>query len=103
LGLLAPIAWRLLLLRTLEREAPATPAIDLLDPLILEALAAKLREIREPKALPPHPTVANVMQGIARLGGHHQSNGPPGWQLLWYGFQCLLSYADGFIAARSST
>ena len=103
LGLLAPIAWRLLLLRTLEREAPATPAIDLLDPLILEALAAKLREIREPKALPSHPTVANVMQGIARLGGHHQSNGPPGWQLLWYGFQCLLSYADGFIAARSST
>jgi hypothetical protein len=103
LGLLAPIAWRLLLLRTLEREAPATPATNLLDPLLLEALAAKLREIREPKALPTHPTVADVIQGIARLGGHHQSNGPPGWQLLWYGFQYLLSYADGFIAARSPT
>jgi hypothetical protein len=98
LGLLAPIAWRLLLLRTLEREAPDTPATDVLDPLLLEALAAKLREIREPKALPPNPTVADFMQGIARLGGHHKSNGPPGWQLLWYGLQYLLAYADGFIA-----
>jgi hypothetical protein len=102
LGLLAPIAWRLLLLRTLEREAPSTPATDVLDPLLLQALAAKLREIREPKVLPSQPSVADVMRGIARLGGHHQSNGPPGWQLLWYGFQYLLSYADGFIAAKTS-
>jgi len=103
LGLLAPIAWRLLLLRTLEREAPSTPATDVLDPILLEALVAKLREIREPKIPPPNPTVADFMQGIARLGGHHASNGPPGWQLLWYGFQYLLSYADGFIAAKSIT
>lgn len=103
LGLLAPIAWRLLLLRTLEREAPSTPATDVLDPLILQALAAKLREIREPNVLPAAPSVADVMRGIARLGGHHESNGPPGWQLLWYGFQYLLSYADGFIAAKTST
>ena len=103
LGLLAPIAWRLLLLRTLEREAPSTPAVDVLDPLLLEALAAKLKEIREPKPLPPNPTVADFMRGVARLGGHHKSNGPPGWQLLWYGFQYLLSFAGGFIAARSAT
>jgi transposase-like protein/DDE family transposase len=103
LGLLAPIAWRLLLLRTLEREAPSTPAADVLDPFLLDALVAKLREIREPKLPPPNPTVADFMQGIARLGGHHASNGPPGWQLLWYGFQYLLSYADGFIAGRSLT
>jgi hypothetical protein len=103
LGLLAPIAWRLLLLRTLEREAPSAPAKDVLDPLLLDALAAKLREIREPKPLPPDPSVADFMRGIARLGGHHKSNGPPGWQLLWYGFQYLLSYGSGFIAGRSRT
>lgn len=103
LALLAPIAWRLLLLRTLEREAPSTPATDIVDPILLEALAAKLKEIREPKPLPPNPTVADLMRGIARLGGHHKSNGPPGWQLLWYGFQGLLSYAAGFIAAKSIT
>lgn len=101
LALLAPIAWRLLLLRTLEREAPSTPAKDVLDPILLEALAAKLREIKEPKALPSEPSVADFMQGIARLGGHHKSNGPPGWQLLWYGFQYLLTFGSGFILARS--
>lgn len=103
LGLLVPIAWRLLLLRTLEREAPSTAAVAVFDPLVLEALAVKLREIREPKPLPPDPTIADVFRGIARLGGHHKSNGPPGWQLLWYGFQYLLSFAAGFIAARSDT
>jgi hypothetical protein len=103
LALLAPIAWRLLLLRTLEREAPSTPAKDVLDPLLLDALAAKLREIKEPKALPSDPTVADFMQGIARLGGHHKSNGPPGWQLLWYGFQYLLAFGSGFILARSQS
>jgi hypothetical protein len=102
LGLLAPIAWRLLLLRTLEREAPATPAKDVLDPLLLDALAAKLRELREPKPLPQDPSVADFMRGIARLGGHHKSNGPPGWQLLWYGFQYLLTYGSGFILGRST-
>lgn len=103
LALLAPIAWRLLLLRTLEREAPSTPAKDVLDPVLLEALAAKLREIKEPKALPSEPSVADFMRGIARLGGHHKSNGPPGWQLLWYGFQYLLTFGSGFILARSQT
>ena len=75
LGLLAPIAWRLLLLRTLEREARATPAHAVFDPLVIEALALKLREIREPKPLPPAPTIADFFRGIARLGGHHKSNG----------------------------
>lgn len=101
LGLLAPVAWRLLLLRWLERNAPETPAVGVLEPILLEALAARLRHIKEPKPLPPNPTVADVMRGIARLGGHHKSNGPPGWQLLWAGFQDLLTWGAGFIAARS--
>lgn len=102
LGLLSVIAYRLLLLRTLERTAPATRAAEIMDPLLLEALAARLKHIREPNPLPPSPTVADVMKGIARLGGHHKSNGPPGWQLLWFGFQDLLSWAAGFIAGRST-
>jgi hypothetical protein len=102
LGLVAVIAWRLLLLRALEREAPQTAASEVIDPLLLEALAARLRDIKEPKALPPQPTVADVMRGVARLGGHHKSNGPPGWQLLWYGFQDWLMWAAGFIAGKSN-
>jgi hypothetical protein len=103
LGLLAVVAYRLLLLRTLERTAPDTPAAEVLDPMLLEALAARLRKIREPKPFPSNASVADVMKGIARLGGHHKSNGPPGWQLLWAGFQDLLTWAAGYTAGRSAT
>ena len=103
LGLLAVLAYRLLLLRTLERSAPQTPAIEAVDPILLEALAARLRQIGEKKPFPDQATVADLMKGIARLGGHHKSNGPPGWQLLWFGFQDLLMWAAGFIAARTTT
>jgi hypothetical protein len=100
LGLLAVIAWRLLLLRALERQAPQTPAAEIIDDTLLEALAARLKHIKEPKPLPLNPTIADVMKGIARLGGHHKSNGPPGWALLWHGLQDWLSYAAGFIAGK---
>ncbi len=101
LGLLAPIAYRLLLLRALERQAPQTPASKVLEPVVLEALAARLKHIGERKPLPSSPTVADIMAAIARLGGHNKSNGPPGWKLLWRGFGDLLLWTSGFIAGRS--
>ena len=103
LGLLAVIAWRLLLLRALEREAPLTPAIEVVDLSLLEALAARLKHIKEPKPFPANPTVADVLKGIARLAGHHKSNGPPGWALLWHGLQDWLTYAAGYIAGKFRT
>lgn len=103
LGLLAVIAWRLLLLRWLERHAPDAPANVVLEPLLIEALAARLRYIREPRPLPSEPTVADIMRGIARLGGHHKSNGPPGWQLLWAGLHDLLTWGAGFVAGKSAS
>ena len=103
LAILAVIAWRVLLLRTLERNAPDTPADVVLAPLLIEALAARLRDIREPKALPPDASVSDVFKGIARLGGHIESNGPPGWQVLWRGYQDLLTWGGGYIRAKSIT
>ena len=43
------------------------------------------------------------MRGIARLGGHRESNGPPGWQLLWRGLHDLLMWGAGYAAAKSAT
>jgi hypothetical protein len=103
LGILSVIAYRLLLLRWLERTAPDAPATTVLEPVLIEALAARLRHIREPKPLPPNPTVADLMRGIARLGGHHKSNGPPGWQILWRGLHDLLLWGAGFAAGKSAT
>jgi hypothetical protein len=103
LAIVAIIAWRLLLLRSLERTAPETSASDVIDPRLLEALAARLRDIREPKALPTNPSVADAFAGIARLGGCIKSNGPPGWQVLWRGYQDLLTWGGGYIRAKSIT
>ena len=103
LGLLSVIAWRLLLLRWLERNAPDAPATSVLEPVLIEALGARLRHIREPRPFPVHATVADVMRGIARLGGHHKSNGPPGWQLLWTGLHDLLMWGAGFVAGKTAT
>jgi hypothetical protein len=101
LAIVAVIAWRLLLLRSLHRSRPDEPATAVADPLLLDALAARLKDIREPKPLPSAPTVSDLMNGIARLGGHITSNGPPGWQVLWRGYQDLLNWGGGFIRGRS--
>jgi hypothetical protein len=101
LAIISIIAWRLLLLRALQRDQSHRPATDVVEPILLEALAANLVKNREPKRLPDNPTVADLMTGIARLGGHITSNGPPGWQVLWRGYQDLLLFADGYILAKS--
>lgn len=103
LGIVAVIAWRLLLLRALERKRPNTPACEVIDPALIEALGARLKDIREPQPLPVKATVADIMKAIARLGGHHKSNGDPGWQLLWSGFQDWLFYAAGYLRGKSAT
>jgi hypothetical protein len=103
LAIVAVIAWRLLLLRSLERQNSQLPATEIVPPQLLAALAARLRENREPKPLPTNPTVADLMTGIARLGGHITNNGPPGWQVLWRGYQDLLTWGGGFIRGRSIT
>jgi hypothetical protein len=103
LAIISILAWRLLLLRALQRDQSDRAATDVVEPLLLEALAAKLVKNREPKRLPDNPPVSDLMTGIARLGGHITSNGPPGWQVLWRGYQSLLSFADGYIHAKSIT
>ena len=103
LAVLAVIAYRLLLLRSLHRTASATPANQVIAPVLIEALAARLRDIREPKVLPPDASVEQVFAAIARLGGHIRSNGDPGWHVLWRGYQDLLTWGGGYIQAKSIT
>jgi hypothetical protein len=102
LAIVAVLAWRLLRLRTLHRVDAQRPATDVIDPGLLGALAARLKNIGEKKPLPPAPTVADLMTGIARLGGHITSNGRPGWQVLWRGYQDLLVWGDGYLSRTIS-
>lgn len=95
LGLLAPIAWQLLVLRHLARELPDAPAEVALTP----------RQIRVLRAAPAgsklgtSPTVKEVLMAVARMGGHLKQNGEPGWLVLGRGMQKLLWMEAGWAAA----
>lgn len=86
LALTLPVAWRLLLLRALDRghaDAPATAMLSAFEIVVLAALAS-----RPPEQL---QTVGDVARALARLGGHIKSNGPPGWIVLGRGLRKLMS------------
>jgi hypothetical protein len=84
LAIFMPIAWRLLVLRSLGRapqQRPARRVLDVEQLLLLRALLAK-----RAYSLPANPTIRDAMLGIAALGGHIKSNGDPGWLVLGRGF-----------------
>jgi Transposase DNA-binding len=92
LAVFTPIAWQLLLLRSVAREAADTPASSVLSPLRLKLLAA------HPKLkMGAGPSVSEAMLAIAQLGGHIRNNGPPGWLVLGRGFEKLLLLEQGAI------
>jgi hypothetical protein len=96
LAWLAPIAWRLLLLRHLAREGPTTPATVALSARQVHVLRASPAGAR----LPLVPTVTDALLAVGRLGGHLRQNGPPGWLVLARGLQKLLCMEAGWAAAE---
>lgn len=90
LALFAPIAWRLLLLRSLAREHSAVPAAH-----TLTALQLRILQRHEHTQLQAAATVSDAMLAIAILGGHIKNNGPPGWQVLGRGLEDLLLMERG--------
>lgn len=103
LAIVAVLAWRLLLLRAVHRFEKHRDATDVIEPVLLEALAERLKDIGERAPLAPRPSVDEALNAIARLGGHIKSNGEPGWQVLWRGYQDLLSWGGGYIRGKSTT
>jgi Transposase DNA-binding/Transposase DDE domain len=95
LALFVPIAYRLLLLRGLERQRPgASPSTAF--------SAVELRIMRSQdstREMPPMRTLADAMLYLARMGGHLKNNGPPGWQTLARGYQRLSALCAGWEAA----
>jgi hypothetical protein len=97
LALFLPVACQMLWLRSRAQHAPDTPAAEVLS-------ARQLQLLREAskKPLPERPTAQQALLAIAALGGHIKNNGAPGWLTLWRGFQRLLDFELGWIAARNS-
>ena len=95
LSLLAPLAFRLLLYRGLERQSSDAPANRLFDEVDLVLLA---RGQRTPA--PPPRTTADALALLARMGGHIRNNGPPGWMTLGAGLEKLLTLKLGWRLSR---
>ncbi len=94
LGLLAPLAVRLLQLRALGRHEPDAPASEPLEDLEVTVL----RHMTGGK-LPKRPKNRDITMAVARLGGHLRSNGDPGWLVLGRGYAKLLQFVEGWRAA----
>lgn len=99
LALLAPIAWRLLRLRSIGASDVARAATTVLTPVQLACLSGALRKRGRPP-LPPDPTARDALHGVAALGGHLARNGDPGWLVLGRGLDDLLKIEVGFTLAK---
>lgn len=99
LAIFIPIAWRLLLLRSMGQAHGTQPASAVLDDAELAGLRILIADKRCYR-LPPRPTVRDAMLAIAALGGHIPNNGDPGWIVLGRGFEDVLKAALVWRAAR---
>ncbi len=97
LGLLSPLAVRLLQLRAASRQDPQQPAVQVLPTEVVAVVAAKL-------GLPlAGLTTQQCWYAIARLGGYlaRKGDGPPGWKTLWRGWLQVQTLLEGVhLAAR---
>lgn len=85
------IAWHMLLLRTLARDAPNVRAEAVMTKAqfaVLITIAATPNNAWSVK-LNDAPNVTDILYAVARMGGHIKANGTPGWQTLARGFREL--------------
>ncbi len=97
LAVFAPMAWQLLLLRTLNNHSPETCAEEALTKTQIEVLKAITKN-----KLSKSPTVKEAFLAVAALGGHIPNNGAPGWLVLSRGMETLFTMEIAWDAARSA-
>jgi len=91
LGLLSPLAVRLLQVRACAREDPERPAYEVIEPLMLVVLAERTGQS------PLTMTLGTFWTEVARLGGYlaRSHDGPPGWRTIWKGWLSLQTLLEG--------
>jgi hypothetical protein len=96
LAIFLPIAWKMLHMRHLARNAPAEPATR-----VLTASQVKVLRACGKRRMPSHPTVRDALLAIAALGGHLSHNGEPGWLVLARGLRQLINLDVGYALGRN--
>src|SRR5262249_19962318 len=99
LAIFAPIAWHLLLLRTLGRKQSSPSATALFLPAQLMVLAALYKKHCK-RQLPSSASVTDAMLAIANLGGQLKRNGAPGWRTLGRGMEKLRAGWEAYLLFR---
>jgi hypothetical protein len=94
LAVLVPVAWRLLLLRSLARGEPSAPAQTVLTKVQIICLRGAMKRIHK-RELPARLTALDAMLAVAKLG-MHLGKGPPGWIVLGRGLDKLLTIELGY-------
>ncbi len=94
LAVLSPIAVQMLLLRALSRAKKRIP----LHAVFTRSQIAVMRRFSEAK-LPRRLGTQSMFAAIATMGGHLKSNGPPGWLVIWRGFNKLMTLEAAWTAA----
>jgi hypothetical protein len=91
LGLLSPLAVRLLQIRGYARSQPERPAHEVIEPLMLAVVAQRSGQA------PATMTIGSFWMEVARLGGYlaRSHDGPPGWRTIWKGWLSLQTFLDG--------
>jgi hypothetical protein len=91
LGLLSPLAVRLLQLRTLSRSDPERPAQEVVEHDVLALVATHTGRV------PEQMSTATFWKAVAQLGGYlgRRGDGPPGWKTLWKGWLRVQTWLEG--------
>jgi hypothetical protein len=95
LAIFAPIACRLLLIRSEAARDAEAPALSVISQDELDVLGTLGR-----RKLSAAPTVREIYLAIAALGGHIKYSGDPGWLTLARGFEKLQTLTEGWMAAK---
>ncbi len=91
LGLLSPLAVRLLQIRADARSQPERSAQEVIEPLMLAVVAQRSGQS------PATMTIGSFWIEVARLGGYlaRSHDGPPGWRTIWKGWLSLQTFLEG--------
>jgi hypothetical protein len=91
LGLVSPLAVRLVQVRECARGEPERQASEVIEPLMVAVLAERTGQS------PATMTLGSFWTEVARLGGYlaRAHDGPPGWRTIWKGWLELQTLLEG--------
>jgi hypothetical protein len=95
LAIFAPIAYRILLIRSEAARDPDQPALAVVSQDEIDVLRARGR-----RTLSAAPTAREIYLAIAALGGHIKYAPDPGWLTLSRGLEKLRTLTEGWQAAK---